>query len=114
MGSLDYARNVRHREGAEIGQLYDPQVWGERRERVIRHLRPCLRHSGQKGRLACVGLSDEPYVGDQLELDLHPALFAGPPWLPPDRCLFRGCHEMRVPPSTPTPLGDHDPVARHE
>ena len=58
MSSLDQARDIREDEASIIAQHDDTQVRGERRKRVVGHLRFRGRQSGDKRGLANVRKAD--------------------------------------------------------
>ncbi len=78
----------------------------ERRERVGADLRRRARHARQQRRLAGVGQADEADVGQQLELQLEPALLAGEALLGEARRLPGRAAEVRVAAPAAAAAGD--------
>src|SRR5690242_14639486 len=78
--ALDDSGKVRDDERPVIGELYDAEIRGQRRERVVADFGMRRGHDGEKRRLARIRLADQPDVRDELELELqraYLAVFAG-------------------------------------
>src|SRR5438034_5433964 len=75
MRTLDQTGNVGKHEFAAV-DLDHAQLWMQRRERVLRNLRPGRAHRREKGRLAGVGEPDDAGIRDQLESQPNGALLA--------------------------------------
>ena len=79
VGALDQPGHVRDdREPLSVGIERDhAEVRADRRERVGPDFGPGLGERRQQRRLAGVWRADQADVGDELQLELHPALLAG-------------------------------------
>ena len=79
VGALDQPGHVRDdREPLSVGIERDhAEVWADRRERVGPDFGPGLGECRQQRRLAGVRRADQADVGDELQLELDPALLAG-------------------------------------
>ena len=75
-GALDQAGDVGDHELGVVVDAHDAEVRLERRERVVGDLRLGGRDDADQRALADVGEPDERDVGDQLQLELEPALLA--------------------------------------
>ena len=77
MGAFDKAGNVGHDKLVAIGgdHAEDRVQCGER---IIGDFRRRAAHRGQEGRFAGVRQTHQPGIGDQLEAQPQPRLFAGP------------------------------------
>src|SRR6185437_6703887 len=94
-GALDEAGQIGEDE-LLVAEIHDAELRLQRREGVVRDLRPRPRGRGEKRRLAGVGQADETGVGDQLEAQPDPALLAGPAKIEASRCPVRRGLEMGV------------------
>src|SRR5581483_3317618 len=74
--ALDQARNIGDDELAPL-VADDSELWAQCRERVVADLGASVADRVEKGRLAGVGKADQADVGEQLEPQPHPHLFAG-------------------------------------
>src|SRR5690606_20288790 len=74
--ALDQPGDVGHDEriAASTADLDHPEVWLQRRERVVGNLRPGPGRRRQQGRLTGVRQPDEPDIGDQAQLEPQPVL----------------------------------------
>jgi GTP-binding protein len=75
-GALDEAGDVGQDEAAAVLEPDDAQVGRERRERVVGDLGLGARDAGEEGRLAGVGIAEEPGVGEERWIDLELKLIA--------------------------------------
>ena len=73
--SLDQSRHVGDDQLPAVGRLDRAEVRRERREWILRDLRPCVRDARQERRLPRVGQSDERRIGKQLQAQLNRAFF---------------------------------------
>jgi len=105
-------RNVGDDELAALRGLNRAQHRGERRERILRHLRPRVRDPRQQRRLAGVRQADERGIGEQLQAQLDQALVARHAHLGVARRLARGRCEALVAAAARSALRDDDPCAR--
>ena len=80
------------------------------RERIVGDLRMSVRHPAQQRRFAGVGQADETGVGDDLQLQHDPALFAGRAGLRLARGTVGRGNEGVVAATAATALGDDDLV----
>ena len=78
VSALDETREVRHHEAVDGAVPDDAQHGTQRREWEVPYLRSGRRHARQERRLAGAGQTDEPDVGEQLELEVDGELGAGP------------------------------------
>jgi hypothetical protein len=69
--AFDDAGNVGDDERSIPGQRHDAKVRNQRREGVIRDLGTRGGDDGQERRLAGVGLTYQPDIGDELELEFE-------------------------------------------
>ena len=74
--AFDETRHVGDDEAAVVAQPHDAEIGRQRRERIIRDLRPRRGHPGNERRFAGIGESDEPDVGEQLQLEPQIFFFA--------------------------------------
>ena len=75
--ALDQPRHVCDGELARrVGRVDRPEHGCERRERILRHLRPGVRDAGQERRLAGVRQTDESGIRQELEPEIERRLFA--------------------------------------
>src|SRR5438093_964467 len=109
--ALDEARDVGDDELAVI-EPRDAEIRRERRERVIRDLRPRARQRGEQARLPSVREASEPDVGDEAQLEIERAPFSGLAVHRDARRATRARHEPRVA-ATAAPL-DASAVKEHE
>ena len=66
--ALDDARNVGEHEAAQRVHEDHPELRIQCGERVVGHSRPRRGHGAKEGRFSGVGLTQEPHVGEQPEL----------------------------------------------
>ena len=76
-GPLDQPRKIGQHE-LLVMAAHDAKLRLQGGERVVGDLGPGVRDRGEQGRLAGIGQSDEPGIGDQLQTQPHPGLVAGP------------------------------------
>ena len=107
--ALDQPRaRRRRRAGAPSGASTVPSTGCERRERIVRDLRPRVRDAREQRRLARVRQADERRVGEQLQVQLDVALLAGQPDLREARHLPRRRDEARVAAPAAAAAREHD------
>src|SRR5471032_1587113 len=98
---FDEAGDVGHHEAAEIFQLDHTQIGLKSSERIVGDLRPGRRNPRDQRGLACIRKTHQPHVGQQLQFQAQPFLFAGPAGLMFGGRLVRGGGEMLVAASAP-------------
>ena len=111
--ALDQARDVGQDQLA-VRALQRAEDRLERRERIARDLRRRARHPRQQRRLAGVRQPDEPHVGEQLQLQLDPALAALEPVFRKPRRLPRGRREALVAAPAASAARHDRALARHD
>jgi hypothetical protein len=77
MGAFDQSGNVRHHEGALAGEADHAEIGHERGEGVVGDARPGRGDARDERGLSHVGISEEPHVREQLELEANVAFLAG-------------------------------------
>src|SRR6185295_16599313 len=75
-GAFDQARDVRNHEAAVVADTHHAELRMQRRERVVRYLRPRGRKRARERRLARVRRTEQPDIGEQLERELQMPRFA--------------------------------------
>ena len=80
----------------------------QRRERIVGDLRLRGADLGEERRLAGIGQSDETGIGDQLQAQPDPALFAGLTGIGVARRAVGGRLEMRVAEAAVAAFGEHE------
>ena len=110
-GPLDEPGQIGQGERAEARGSHDPEVGGERRERVVGDLRPRPGEAGEEGRLAGVGEADEAGVGEELQLEREPQLLAVFALLGEARRSARVRQEARALPRPPLTATRRDPLS---
>jgi len=108
--ALDDPRNVRHHKGTEVRKPHHPQIRGEGGKWIVGHLWVGFRDGRQEGGLSGVRLSNQPYIGDELQLQLDLSLLPLLPRFPSARSLVGGGSEPGIPPTSPTAPGHEQPV----
>ena len=93
--ALDESRDVGD-DVAVLARLHHSEVRHERRERVVRDLRPRRGHARDQGRLAHRREPDERGVRQQLQLERDPAFLGRLAELREGRRAARRRHEVRV------------------
>src|SRR5262245_38180484 len=94
--SLNQPRHVGDNKAALVAQTDDPEIWRQRRERVVGNFWPRGRDARNQRRLARVRKSDESGIGEQFELQAKIFLFARMAVLCAPRRAIGGCGEVRV------------------
>src|ERR1043166_9414218 len=97
--ALDKPWNVGDDKALAFTVAHDAEIGHERRERIIGDLRPRSRDDGDERRFTRVRQTDDADVGEQPELDLERAFFAGEPGLNFSRAAVRRRDEARVAPA---------------
>ncbi len=110
--ALDQPRDVGDDELASLGGLDRAEHRRERRERILRDLRPCVRDPRQQRRLAGVRQTDECGVGQQLQAQVDDPFVARHAHLGVARRLARRRREALVTAPARAALRDDDPRTR--
>ena len=108
MRALDQAGQIRENECPFASNADRAEVWMLRRERIVGDLRMSLRNSAQQRRFTGVGQSNETSVGDDLQFQHDPALFARRTGLRLTRCAVRRGNEGVITAAAAAALGDDD------
>src|SRR5687768_12515149 len=74
--SFDEPRDIGDHKAAVLARFDDSEVRFQRGERVIGDLRTRGRDAGDQCRFSGVWESDEPHIGEQLELEAQMSFFA--------------------------------------
>ena len=110
--ALDQARDVGDDELASVRRLDGAEHRRERRERILRDLRPRVRDPREQRRLARVRQADERGVGEQLEAELDDALVTRHAHFGIARRLARRRREALVAAAARAALRDDDARSR--
>ena len=110
--SFDQTGDVGHDELPAVRRFHRPEDGRERRERILRDLRPSVRDPGQERRLACIRETDERGVGEELQAKLDLLLLTGQADLREPRRLTDRPGEVLVAAAPQAALRNHDPRAR--
>ena len=113
--AFDQPGNIRHHEAELLRRFahhHDAEVRLQRGERIVGDLRPRRRDARDQRALAGVGISHQPNVGQQLQLQPQRALFAGKSLLMLARSLVRRGRKPRVAASAASAVRDHDALIR--
>ena len=115
VGALDDARNVGHDERLVIADLDNAEVRLQRREGVVGDLGLRGRNHRQQRRLARIGKTHQPHVGQHLQFENERTLLAVLTRLGIARRLVRGAFEMPVAQTAPAAFEQHElfAVGRH-
>src|SRR5271155_346806 len=111
MSPFNQTRNIRHDEAAfffGFSDRHDAEVRLQSREGIVGNLRPRRRDARDQRGLSNIGITDQPYIGEQLEFQAEDALFAGASLFMLARGLMRGRGKARVPSTTAPAAGNHD------
>ena len=109
--AFDQARHVGDHEAAVVAQADHAEIRRQRRERVVGDLRPRRRDARDQRGLAGVGETDEPDVGEQLQLETEILFFARLARLHFSRRAVRGRREPRVAHAAASAAGDEHALA---
>src|SRR5213078_2661780 len=111
MRAFDQPRYIRDDKATIVTHTHNTEVGRERREWIIRDLRPRRRHARDKGRLAGVRITNQSDVREQLQLEAELLLFARLAGLYFARRTIRRSRKMRIPETAASALRDQDSVA---
>ena len=109
VGALDQAGQVCDHGAPLVVELEDAQVGADGGEGVGADRRRRRGERRQQGRFPGIGCADQPDVGDQLQLELDPALLARLSLLGMRRSPMGGRGEMDVAAPAATAVRDHQP-----
>ena len=107
MRALDQAGNIGEHEFAPL-RVHDAKLRVQRGEGIVGDLRFCRADDREEGRLAGIGQADEARVGDQLQPQPDPALFAFLARIGVARRAVGGGLEMRVAEAAIAAFGQHE------
>ncbi len=111
-GTFDEAGNVGHHKAAMLPHIDDPEIRDQRREGVVRHLRPGRGNSANQRGFARVWQPQQADVRDHLHLKRESTLLAGKPRaILPRRTIGAG-FEALIAPATLAALGHQERFVR--
>jgi hypothetical protein len=110
--AFDQPRDISHHDPRRVRKRHHAQPRFGRRKGIGRHLRPGRRDPRQQRGLARVRQADQADIGEEAQLQTHPALFAGLSRLRLARGPVRGRGEVGVSPPSPPAASQDEPLAR--